>query len=165
MPTHWASDDLDAIVFDNIRYYLANGQKPTRSWDEVPDDVKRTFERLGIPEQERKFLAGVEAQFDSRGRLLQHQEGRRRAGRHFHRPTEGLHEHPEIFRKWFGKVIPTGDNKFCALNQRRLQRRLVHLCAAGREGETSAPGLLPHQRGKLRPVRADPHHRRRRRAR
>ena len=65
MPTHWASHDLDAIMFDNIRYYLANGQKATRSWDEVPDDVKRTFERLGIPEQERKFLAGVEAQFDS----------------------------------------------------------------------------------------------------
>jgi Fe-S cluster assembly protein SufB len=65
MPTHWASKDLENIVFDNIRYYLSQGQKPKRSWDEVPEDVKRTFERLGIPEQERKFLAGVEAQFDS----------------------------------------------------------------------------------------------------
>jgi Fe-S cluster assembly protein SufB len=65
MPTHWASQDLNAIEFDKIRYYLAQGQQPTRSWDEVPEDVKRTFERLGIPEQERKFLAGVEAQFDS----------------------------------------------------------------------------------------------------
>src|SRR5438094_8272362 len=54
MPTHWASHDLDAIVFDNIRFYLSNGQKPTRSWDDVPEDMKRTFERLGIPEQERK---------------------------------------------------------------------------------------------------------------
>ncbi len=52
------------IVFDNIRYYLSGGTQPKRTWEDVPDDVKRTFERLGIPEQERKFLAGVEAQFD-----------------------------------------------------------------------------------------------------
>ena len=65
MPTHWATRDLLNIDFDVIRYYLAKGQKPSRSWDEVPEDVKLTFERLGIPEQERKFLAGVEAQFDS----------------------------------------------------------------------------------------------------
>ena len=65
MPTHWASRDLENIIFDHIRYYLSKGQRPTRSWDEVPDDVKETFERLGIPEKERKYLAGVEAQFDS----------------------------------------------------------------------------------------------------
>jgi len=53
MPTSWASDDLKAIDFDKIRYYLANAQRPTRSWEDVPDDVKRTFERLGIPGQER----------------------------------------------------------------------------------------------------------------
>ena len=57
--THWATRDLENINFDKIRYYLSNGQKPKRTWDEVPDDIKRTFERLGIPEQERKFLAGV----------------------------------------------------------------------------------------------------------
>ena len=65
MPTHWATKDLENINFDKIRYYLSQGQKPKRTWDEVPDDIKKTFERLGIPEQERKFLAGVEAQFDS----------------------------------------------------------------------------------------------------
>lgn len=65
MPTHWATKDLENIDFDVIRYYLSKGQMPSRSWEEVPDDVKETFERLGIPEQERKFLAGVEAQFDS----------------------------------------------------------------------------------------------------
>ncbi|HTP27306.1 MAG TPA: hypothetical protein VMK12_16845, partial [Anaeromyxobacteraceae bacterium] len=63
LPTHWASRDLENINFDKIRYYLAQGQKPKRTWDEVPADIKKTFERLGIPEQERKFLAGVEAQF------------------------------------------------------------------------------------------------------
>ena len=57
--------DLENIDFDVIRYYLSKGQSPSRSWDEVPEEVKLTFERLGIPEQERKFLAGVEAQFDS----------------------------------------------------------------------------------------------------
>ena len=65
LPTHWASKDLEAIDFDKIRYYLSPGTTTKRSWDEVPEDIKRTFERLGIPEQERKFLAGVEAQFDS----------------------------------------------------------------------------------------------------
>ena len=65
MPTHWASKDLENIKFEKIRYYLSKGQEPTRNWEDVPDDVKETFERLGIPEKERKFLAGVEAQFDS----------------------------------------------------------------------------------------------------
>ena len=59
MPTHWASKDLENIKFENIRYYLSKGQEPTRNWEDVPDDVKETFERLGIPEKERKFLAGV----------------------------------------------------------------------------------------------------------
>lgn len=116
MPTSWASDDLKAIDFDKIRYYLANAQRPTRSWDEVPDDVKRTFERLGIPEQERKFLAGVEAQFDSEAVYSNIKKAVGDQGVIFVGSTEGLREHPEIFRKWFGKVIPTGDNKFSALN-------------------------------------------------
>jgi len=116
MPTHWASKDLENIVFDNIRYYLSQGQKPKRSWDEVPEDVKRTFERLGIPEQERKFLAGVEAQFDSEAAYSNIKEAVGKQGVIFVGSTEGLKEHPEIFRKWFGKVIPTGDNKFSALN-------------------------------------------------
>jgi Fe-S cluster assembly protein SufB len=116
MPTHWASKDLENIVFDNIRYYLSKGQKPTRSWDEVPDDVKETFERLGIPEKERKFLAGVEAQFDSEAAYSNVKESLEKEGVIFVNSTEGLREHPELFKKWFGKVIPTGDNKFSALN-------------------------------------------------
>jgi Fe-S cluster assembly protein SufB len=116
MPTHWASRDLENIIFDHIRYYLAKGQRPTRSWDEVPDDVKATFERLGIPEKERKFLAGVEAQFDSEAAYSNVKEELTKEGVIFVNSTEGLREHPEIFRPWFGKVIPTGDNKFSALN-------------------------------------------------
>src|SRR5471032_1705237 len=116
MPTHWASKDLEAIVFDNIRYYLSAGTQPKRNWEDVPDDVKRTFERLGIPEQERKFLAGVEAQFDSEAVYSNIKAAVGEQGVIFVGSTEGLKEHPEIFRKWFGKVIPTGDNKFSALN-------------------------------------------------
>ena len=117
MPTHWASHDLENIIFDKIHYYLSQGgQKPKKTWDEVPEDVKRTFERLGIPEQERKFLAGVEAQFDSEAAYSNIKEAVGKQGVIFMGSTDALKERPEIFRKWFGKVIPTGDNKFSALN-------------------------------------------------
>lgn len=116
MPTHWATPDLNNIVFENIRYYLSKGQTPKRSWDEVPDEVKQTFERLGIPEQERKFLAGVEAQFDSEAAYSNVRAAVSDQGVIFMGSTEALKKHPEIFRPWFGKVIPTGDNKFSALN-------------------------------------------------
>ena len=85
-------------------------------YGEVPDDIKNTFERLGIPEQERKFLAGVEAQFDSEAAYSRMKEDLEKQGVLFVGSTEGLKEHPEIFRKWFGKVIPSNDNKFSALN-------------------------------------------------
>lgn len=116
LPTHWATRDLENINFDKIRYYLAQGQKPKRTWDEVPADIKKTFERLGIPEQERKFLAGVEAQFDSEAAYSNIKEIVARQGVVFMNSTAALREHPGIFRKWFGKVIPAADNKFSALN-------------------------------------------------
>ena len=116
LPTHWASKDLEAIDFDKIRYYLAPGTEPKRSWEEVPDDIKRTFERLGIPEQERKFLAGVEAQFDSEAVYSNIKKAVGEQGVIFVGSREGLKNYPEIFRKWFGKVIPVADNKFSALN-------------------------------------------------
>ncbi|MFM7180933.1 MAG: Fe-S cluster assembly protein SufB [Verrucomicrobiales bacterium] len=116
MPTHWATRDLENIDFDAIRYYLSDGEKPKRSWDEVPEDIKNTFERLGIPEQERKFLAGVEAQYDSEAAYSNIKTALADQGVIFVNSTEGLKEHADIFRKWFGKVIPTGDNKFSALN-------------------------------------------------
>ncbi|MFM7829671.1 MAG: Fe-S cluster assembly protein SufB, partial [Actinomycetota bacterium] len=78
--------------------------------------VKRTFERLGIPEAERKFLAGVEAQFDSEASYSRMKEELEKQGVIFCGPTEGLRDHADVFRRWFGKVIPAGDNKFAALN-------------------------------------------------
>ena len=116
MPTNWATRDLDNIDFDAIRYYLSDGAKPKRSWDEVPPEVLETFDRLGVPEQERAFLAGVEAQYDSEAAYSNVKEALADEGVIFVTCSEGLQEHEEIFRPWFGKVIPTGDNKFSALN-------------------------------------------------
>jgi Fe-S cluster assembly protein SufB len=116
MPTNWATEDLNNIDFDKIRYYLSDGEKPKRSWDEVPEEVLKTFDRLGIPEQERAFLAGVEAQYDSEAAYSNMKEELTKKGVIFVNSTEGLKAHEEIFRPWFGKVIPTGDNKFSALN-------------------------------------------------
>ena len=115
-PTHWASKRLDELDFSKIRYYLAKGAQKKRSWDEVPDDVKRTFERLGVPEQERAFLAGVEAQFDSESAYSNMKEHLAKDGVIFVDSTEGLKKYPEIFRKYFGKIIPVSDNKYSALN-------------------------------------------------
>src|ERR1700760_1809294 len=116
LPTHWAGDELKEIDFDVIRYYLASGETAKRTWEEVPEDIKRTFERLGIPESERKFLAGVEAQFDSEAVYSNIKKSVGDQGVIFCGSTEALQKHPEIFRKWVGKVIPTGDNKFSVLN-------------------------------------------------
>ena len=116
MPTNWATRDLENIDFDAIRYYLSDGAQPKRSWDEVPPEVLETFDRLGVPEQERAFLAGVEAQYDSEAAYSNVKEALADEGVIFVTCAEGLKEHEEIFRPWFGKVIPTGDNKFSALN-------------------------------------------------
>ena len=116
MPTNWATKDLEAIDFDKIRYYLSDGAEPKRSWADVPPEVLETFDRLGVPEQERTFLAGVEAQYDSEAAYSNVKEALADEGVIFVTCSEGLKEHEEIFRPWFGKVIPTGDNKFSALN-------------------------------------------------
>ena len=116
MPTNWATKDLENINFDKIRYYLSDGATPKRTWDEVPDDIKETFERLGIPQQERAFLAGVEAQYDSEAAYSNVKEELSKEGVIFVNSNEGLNEYADVFRPWFGKVIPTGDNKFSALN-------------------------------------------------
>src|SRR6202790_1045931 len=116
LPTHWAGDELKEIDFDVIRYYLASGAAPKGTWEEVPADIKRTFEGLGLPENERKFLAGVEAQFDSEAVYSNIKKAVSDQGVIFMGSTDALKERPDIFRKWFGKVIPTGDNKFSALN-------------------------------------------------
>jgi Fe-S cluster assembly protein SufB len=114
MPT-WGAD-LSGIDFDNIYYYIKPVEEQSRSWDDVPDSIRQTFDRLGIPEAERKFLAGVSAQYDSEVVYHNIRADLEKLGVLFSDCDTGLREHEDIFRRYFGTVIPPNDNKFAALN-------------------------------------------------
>jgi len=108
--------DLSDLNFDEIVYYVKPAEREGRSWDEVPEEIKRTFERLGIPEAEQKFLAGVGAQFESEMVYHRVKEELERLGVIFISIEDGLKQYPDLFREYFGKVVPYTDNKFAALN-------------------------------------------------
>ncbi|NPA31129.1 MAG: Fe-S cluster assembly protein SufB [Chloroflexi bacterium] len=108
--------DLSDLNFDDIVYYVKPAERAGRSWDEVPEDIKRTFERLGIPEAEQKFLAGVGAQYESEMVYHRVKEELESKGVIFKSIEDGLRDHPDLFRQYFGKVVPIEDNKFAALN-------------------------------------------------
>ena len=114
MPT-WGGD-LSVIDFQNIYYYAKASEKVEKNWDDVPDNVKATFDKLGIPEAEKKFLAGVGAQYESEVVYHSLREDLAKQGVLFLDTDAALIEHPELFRKYFGKIIPPEDNKFAALN-------------------------------------------------
>ena len=117
MPTpQWGDDLLRQMDFQKIRYYVRYSDKPEKDWDEVPDDIKKTFDRLGIPDAERKFLAGVGAQYDSETVYHKLREDLEKQGVIFLDTDTGLKEHEDVFKKYFGTVIPPDDNKFAALN-------------------------------------------------
>ncbi|HYF77921.1 MAG TPA: Fe-S cluster assembly protein SufB, partial [Symbiobacteriaceae bacterium] len=111
----WGTD-LSEIKFEDIRYFVRASDKAERSWDDVPEDIKNTFDRLGIPEAERKFLAGVSAQYESEVVYHNIRKDLEDQGVLFCDMDTALREHPEIVREYFGTVIPTTDNKFAALN-------------------------------------------------
>jgi Fe-S cluster assembly scaffold protein SufB len=112
---NWGGD-LSKIDFDKIVYYRKPSEREEKSWDDVPEQIKQTFERLGIPEAERKFLAGVGAQYDSEVVYHSVREELSKIGVVFMGTDQALKEYPEIFRKYFGTVVPPEDNKFAALN-------------------------------------------------
>ncbi len=114
MPT-WGAD-LSGIDFDEIYYYLKPMGEQGKSWDDVPESIKNTFERLGIPEAERKFLAGVGAQYDSEVVYHSLREEWSKIGVIFLDMDTGLREHEDIVRQYFATIIPAADNKFAALN-------------------------------------------------
>ena len=114
MPT-WGPD-LSGLDFDDIYYYVRPAEEQGRTWDDVPEGIKRTFDRLGIPEAERKFLGGVSAQYESEVVYHSIRRDLEKLGVLFSDCDTGLREPPEIFRKYFGTVIPPNDNKFAALN-------------------------------------------------
>lgn len=114
IPT-WGGD-LSKLDLEDIYYYVKPMDKEGRSWDDVPDTIKQTFDRLGIPEAEQKFLAGVGAQYESEMVYHKIHEHLEEQGVIFLSIEDGLRQHPDLFREYFSKVIPIEDNKFAALN-------------------------------------------------
>jgi Fe-S cluster assembly scaffold protein SufB len=112
---NWGAN-LSGIDFDNIYYYIKPVDEMGRSWDDVPDSIRNTFDRLGIPEAERNFLAGVSAQYDSEVVYHSIRADLEKLGVLFSDCDTGLRDHEELFRRYFGTVIPPNDNKFAALN-------------------------------------------------
>ena len=112
---NWGAD-LSDIDFGNIFYYIRPAEGVGRTWDEVPEYIKNTFEKLGIPEAERKFLAGVGAQYESEVIYHSLREDLEKQGVIFLDMDSGVREHPELVKKYFGTIIPYNDNKFAALN-------------------------------------------------
>jgi Fe-S cluster assembly scaffold protein SufB len=111
----WGAD-LSQVDFDDIYYYLKPTEHKGLTWDEVPEDIKRTFDRLGIPEAERKFLAGVGAQYESESVYHNLKEEWEKLGVIFLDTDSALRQHPDLFREYFGTVVPPEDNKLAALN-------------------------------------------------
>jgi len=112
----WFADKMPDLDFQDIYYYIKPTDKQVDAWDELPDSVKLTYEKLGIPEAERKYLAGVTTQYESEVVYHRNREDLEQQGVLFTDMDTAVREHPEIVRKWFGKIIPPGDNKFAALN-------------------------------------------------
>ena len=112
----WAGGMMDTVDFQNIHYFVRASEKQGRSWDEVPADIKKTFDRLGIPEAERKYLAGVGAQYESEVVYHQIREDLEKQGVIFLDMDSGLREHEDIVREYWATVIPPNDNKLAALN-------------------------------------------------
>lgn len=116
-PMPWWGSDLSGIDFDNIKYFVRSTEKQATSWEDLPDDIKNTYDRLGIPEAEKqRLVAGVAAQYESEVVYHQIQESLEEQGVIFLDTDTALREHPEIFEQYFGSVIPPGDNKFASLN-------------------------------------------------
>ncbi|SCX14402.1 Fe-S cluster assembly protein SufB [Corynebacterium jeikeium] len=115
LPT-WGAD-LSDIDFDNIKYFVRSTEKQAQTWEDLPEDIKNTYDKLGIPEAEKqRLVAGVAAQYESEVVYHQIREDLEKQGVIFVDTDTGLREYPELFEEYFGTVIPAGDNKFSALN-------------------------------------------------
>jgi Fe-S cluster assembly protein SufB len=116
VPTWGGGGMLDTIDFDDIYYYIKPTEGQAKDWDMVPENIKNTYEKLGIPEAERKYLAGVTAQYESEVVYHRNREDLEEMGVLFCDMDTAVREYPEIVREYFGTIIPPNDNKFAALN-------------------------------------------------
>lgn len=116
MPFPKWGPDLSGLDLDNLYYYVRPTEEQEKSWDELPQHIKNTFDRLGIPEAEKRFLAGVGAQYESEMVYHNIQKQLENQGVVFLSIEDGLRQHPDIFKHYFGKSVPYTDNKFAALN-------------------------------------------------
>ncbi len=116
MPMQTWGPDLSDLDFSSINYYQKPSDRPARDWDDVPEKIKETFERIGIPEAEQKYLAGASAQYESEVVYHNMKEEFSKLGIIFTDTDSALKEHPELFKKYFSKLVPPTDNKFAALN-------------------------------------------------
>ncbi len=112
----WASEVMNEINFDDIHYFVRATDRDERSWDDVPEYIRNTFDKLGIPEAEKKYLAGVGAQYDSEVVYHNIREDLEKLGVIFLGTDQALREHEDIFKEYFGTIVPPGDNRFAALN-------------------------------------------------
>ena len=122
----WGGNLMD-IDLDKIVYYRKPSAGEEKSWDDVPEKIKATFEKLGIPEAERKFLAGVGAQYDSEVVYHSVREELSKIGVVFMGMDQGLREYPDLVKRYFGTVVPPEDNKFAALNSAVWSLSLIHI--------------------------------------
>ena len=116
MPEWVAKEKLASLDFDDIYYYIKPTENQADSWDEVPEEIKQTYEKLGIPEAERTYLAGVTAQYESEVVYHKNREDLEKLGVLFCDMDTAVKEYPELVKEYFGTIIPPGDNKFAALN-------------------------------------------------
>ncbi|KEQ22772.1 Fe-S cluster assembly protein SufB [Paenibacillus tyrfis] len=116
MPLPRWGGSLDELDFDDIQYYVRPSEKQGKTWEEVPEEIKSTFDRLGIPEAEQKFLAGVSAQYESEVVYHHMREDLEKQGVIFLDTDSALREHPDLFQEYFSTIVPPEDNKFAALN-------------------------------------------------
>jgi len=124
----WGAD-LSAINFDDIYYYIKPTEKPASSWKDLPEEIKETYDKIGVPQAERDFLAGVSAQYESEVVYKSIKKELRRQGIIFLDMDSGLREHPEIVKEYFGKIVPSSDNKFAALNTAVWSGGSFFICA------------------------------------
>ena len=157
----WFAERMPDLDFNDIYYYIKPTENQVDRWEDLPDAIKNTYERLGIPEAERKYLAGVTAQYESEVVFHRNREDLERLGVLFCDMDTAVREYPDLVRKYFGTVIPPNDNKFAALNSAVWSGGSFIYVPPGRQRRPAPAGLLPHQHREHGPVRAHPDHRRR----